>query len=216
MYRRRRGAPLPEHASELKAEKALLRKQMRAARHQLDPQARTQASIAALSHALATELFAKSLFASSLFASGKHVAAYWAAGSELSLKPLLALLLARGVFVYLPRIAAGGEMQFLRFHGESCLVPSPHGILAPNIDASGAIAAHDIDVMLLPLLAFDPCGARLGQGGGYYDRYLQGISANKPLRIGVGFHFQAQTHVPHAKLDERLHAAITDGGVFRF
>ena len=212
MYRRRRGAPLPERTSaalseaEATAKKALLRKQMRSARRLFSPQAHIQASNAVLSQALATHRFA----------SGMRVAAFWAAGSELSLKPLLALLLARGVLVYLPRIVSDGEMQFFRFHGENCLMPSPHGILAPKIDVSGAIAAQDIDVMLLPLLAFDPRGARLGQGGGYYDRYLQGISANKPLRIGVGFHFQAQKHVPHAKLDERLHAAITDGGVFSF
>ena len=212
MYRHRRGAPLPERTSatlseaESKAEKALLRTQMRAARRQHDAQAHIQASNAVLTQALATNLFA----------SGKRVAAYWATGSELSLKPLLALLLARGVFVYLPRIAAAGEMHFLRFHGESCLAPSPHGVLSPKVDAFGPIAAHDIDVMLLPLLAFDSRGARLGQGGGYYDRYLQGISANKPLRVGVGFHFQALAQVPHATLDERLHAAITDQGVFSF
>ena len=206
MYRRRRGAPLPEHASDLQAEKALLRKQMRAVRRQLGPQAQTQASIAALSHALATELFA----------SGKHVAAYWAAGSELSLKPLLALLLARGVFVYLPRIVGDDAMQFLRFHGENYLVPSPYEILSPKVDVAGPIAAQEIDVMLLPLLAFDPRGARLGQGGGYYDRYLQGITTKKPVRVGVGFHFQALAQVPHATLDERLHAAITDQGVFSF
>jgi 5-formyltetrahydrofolate cyclo-ligase len=207
MYRRRRGAPLPDLATlDPKSEKARLRKQMRAARRQLGPQAQAQASNALLSHALAT----------SLFASGHRVAAYWAAGGELSLKPLLALLLARGVFVYLPRVVGDGEMHFFRFHGENFLALSQHGIFSPIVDAAGPITAHDIDVMLLPLLAFDPRGARLGQGGGYYDRYLQGISANKPLRVGVGFHFQALAQVPHATLDERLHAAITDQGVFRF
>ena len=210
MYRRRRGAPflsetsLSDRASSER--KLLLRKQMRAARRQLGAFAQAQASDAVLTHALADDWFA----------SGQHVAAYWAAGSELSLKPLLALLLARGVFVYLPRVESAGAMQFLRYHGEANLALGSHGILAPVANQDQVSEPRSFDLILLPLLAFDAQGHRLGQGGGYYDRYLQTLAAAKPLRVGIAFHFQAVDCVPAEHFDEKLHAVVTERGVFKF
>ena len=217
MYRRRRGAPLSEHSADksaladtadvIQTEKVRLRRLMRAARRQQNPQAHKHASNAVLAHALAADLFF----------SGQRVAAYLATGSELSLKPLLALMLARGVFVYLPKVLAqNGLMQFLRYHGEAHLEPGHFGILAPDSKSGDAVAASQLDLILLPLLAFDARGFRLGQGGGYYDRYLRQIDAMKPLRAGTAFHFQAITHVPGQSFDEKLHAAITDHGVVWF
>lgn len=217
MYRRRRGAPLSDRASYklpladtadvAKSEKARLRAQVRAARRQLKAQAQTDASFAVLAHALTAELFF----------SGQHVAAYMAIGSELSLKPLLAVLLARGVFVYLPKVLTQkGEMQFLRYHGEAHLESGKFGILAPVSKSDDAVAASELDVILLPLLAFDAQGYRLGQGGGYYDRYLHALVSAKPLRVGVAFHFQAVKQLPTESFDQQLHAAITELGVIRF
>ncbi len=226
MYRRRRGAPLSEHGSSkngssergspdsafsgVNFEKMRLRKQMRAVRLQLGLSAQDQASHALLTQALS----------SNWFASGMHVAAYWATGSELSLKPLLELLLARGVFVYLPHIQTGGAMQFLRYGGEAALAPGKYEILSPVLlepdsDTASASVAPRLDVILLPLLAFDAQGHRLGQGGGYYDRYLQNLAATKPLRVGIAFHFQAVGSVPTESFDQKLHAVITDRGVIR-
>ncbi len=217
MYRRRRGAPLSDYGSPYSTlagvnfEKMRLRTDMRAARRQLAPLARRHASDAILAHALSSQWFA----------SGMHVAAYWAAGNEVSLKPLLELLLARGVFVYLPHIETGGAMQFLRYHGEASLALGKHGILSPVLrksdphDASVS-APPSLDLILLPLLAFDAKGHRLGQGGAYYDRYLQHLAATNPLRVGIAFHFQAVDGVPTDPFDEKLHAVITDRGFIRF
>ncbi len=180
---------------------------MRAARAQLGAAAQAQASNALFTHALSRHWFA----------TGKHVAAYWAAGSELSLKPLLALLLTRGVFVYLPHIKPDGEMHFLRYHGEVSLALGKHGIFAPVFNADHlSAAAPSFDLILLPLLAFDAQGHRLGQGGGYYDRYLQTLAAATPLRVGIAFHFQAVGRVPAEHFDEILHAVITERGIVRF
>ncbi len=194
--------------SEPRAEKARLRQQMRAARRLIGRSAHARASSEVLVHALSTDLFA----------SGRHVAAYCATGCELSLKPLLDLMLARGVFVYLPKVVRrqSGEMQFLRYHGQAHLEPAHFGILAPISKSEDAIAAAELDLILLPLLAFDARGYRLGQGGGYYDRYLQALGKTKPLRVGFAFHFQAVEQLPTESFDEKLHAAITECGVVWF
>ena len=195
--------PAPASAA---SEKKLLRQHMRAQRRQLEPLAQLQAANAVLTHALSR----------SWFASGTRVAAYWAAGSELSLKPLLAVLLARGVFVYLPHVGSDGNMQFLRYHGEASLALGKHGIFAPVFDADHLSSASNLDLILLPLLAFDMRGHRLGQGGGYYDRYLQTLDAATPLRVGIAFHFQKVDCVPAEPFDEVLHAVITERGVMGF
>lgn len=217
MYRRRRGAPFlamratpDSDVSAAKAEKTRLRTQMRAARRQLTPFVRTQASSALLIHALSGHWFA----------SGMHVAAYWATGSELSLEPLLELLLSRGVFVYLPHIEADGAMRFLRYRGKASLAPGKYEILSPALlepdsNTASASVASSLDLILLPLLAFDAQGRRLGQGGGYYDRYLQSLGATKPLRVGIAFHFQAVECVPAESFDQKLHAVVTERGVIR-
>jgi len=191
-------------------EKVRLRTQMRAARRQLGPLAQEQASNTLLTHALSSHWFA----------SGMHVAAYWAATSELSLKPLLELLLARGVFLYLPHIEADGAMQFSRYHGEASLAPGRYGILSPFLykpdpHAASASAVPSFDLILLPLLAFDAHGHRLGQGGGYYDRYLQTLDTAKPMRVGVAYFFQGVESVPTESFDEKLDAVITERGVLR-
>ena len=218
MYRRRRGAPflamraMPDrHISTAKAEKTRLRTQMRAARRQITPVAHAQASTALQTHALSSHWFA----------SGMHIAAYWAAGSELSLEPLLELLLARGVFVYLPHIEADGAMRFLRYRSKASLTPGKHEILSPvwlKPDCCSVVASTipDFDLILLPLLAFDAKGHRLGQGGGYYDRYVQNLAAHKPLRVGIAFQFQAAESLPTQEFDQKLHAVITDRGVIWF
>ncbi len=183
---------------------------MRLARRQLGPLAHLQASNAVVAHALSSDWFI----------SGMHVAAYWAARSELSLKPLLGLLLARGVFVYLPFIEADGVMHFARYHGVS-LVPGRYGILSsalrkPDHHNASVSAVPSFDLILLPLLAFDAQGRRLGQGGGYYDRYLQNLDMAISMRVGIAFDFQGVDSVPTEQFDEKLHAVITECGVCRF
>ena len=107
-------------------------------------------------------------------------------------------------------------MQFLRYHGEANLALGSHGILAPVANQDQVSEPRSFDLILLPLLAFDAQGHRLGQGGGYYDRYLQTLAAAKPLRVGIAFHFQAVDYLPAEHFDEKLHAVVTERGVFKF
>ena len=83
------------------------------------------------------------------------------------------------------------------------------GIREPAPDA----AIVDPDILLVPLLAFDAAGWRLGYGGGYYDRTLQRLRALKPVTaIGLAFDEQRVPAVPHGPFDQRLDWIVTGSG----
>jgi 5-formyltetrahydrofolate cyclo-ligase len=73
------------------------------------------------------------------------------------------------------------------------------------------------DVLLVPLLAFDAEGYRLGYGGGFYDRTLETLRAVRPvLAIGIAYAGQQRSDVPHSDHDQRLDAVLTENGLTRF
>jgi 5-formyltetrahydrofolate cyclo-ligase len=70
------------------------------------------------------------------------------------------------------------------------------------------------DVLLIPLLAFDATGYRLGYGGGYYDRTLSALRAQKPvIAIGIAYAGQQVAAVPHEAHDQRLDGVLTEEGL---
>jgi len=73
-----------------------------------------------------------------------------------------------------------------------------------------ACPAQHLDLILVPLVAFDRSGNRLGAGGGYYDRYLAAAPAPGPLTIGVAFSFQESASLPVQDWDIPLHAIVTE------
>jgi 5-formyltetrahydrofolate cyclo-ligase len=161
----------------------------------------------------ATAAFTTQALSSGWFQTGQLVAAYAAVASELDLTPLLRQLLARGVKLCLPVVDVQGEMQFMRYQGESSL-PGSHAILRAN-PGSEVIAPQQIALLLMPLLAFDALGNRLGQGGGYFDRFLSQFTA-RPQCIGVAFALQEVDAVPVEKWDQQLDAIITERYSHRF
>ena len=86
------------------------------------------------------------------------------------------------------------------------------GIAEPKPDKP----ALEPDILLVPLLAFDAAGWRLGYGGGYYDRTLRGLRARKPVvAVGIAFDEQQVDAVPHLDYDERLDWVLTPSGAIR-
>jgi 5-formyltetrahydrofolate cyclo-ligase len=87
------------------------------------------------------------------------------------------------------------------------------GILEPPADA----ATLRPDVVLVPLLAFDGSGHRLGYGGGYYDRTLARLRADGPLLVvGVAYSAQEVDRLPGTEHDQRVDAVLTELGIVRF
>jgi 5-formyltetrahydrofolate cyclo-ligase len=137
---------------------------------------------------------------------GKALASYMPMRTEID--PLAAMAAHDGP-VGVPVII--GKRQPLRFREWSPGCPMVAGEFGALIPAEGAWI--DPDVLIVPLLAFDRRGYRLGYGGGFYDRTLEGLRARRP-RLAVGFAFAAQevADVPIEPTDQRLDAILTEAG----
>jgi 5-formyltetrahydrofolate cyclo-ligase len=107
-----------------------------------------------------------------------------------------------------PRIA-GAEMCLWRVRGPEDLQPGRWGLREPALTATAPMALAEFDLVLVPGLAFDGFGARLGRGGGFYDRLL----AEKPattIALGMAFAFQIVPAIPLAQHDAKMDVVLTD------
>jgi len=142
------------------------------------------------------------------------VAAYWAVGSEMATEGLLNRLHGNGHACALPVVtAAGAPLVFRTWAPGTALDAGPLGTLAPG-SGQPEIAP---DIVLVPLLAFDARGCRLGQGGGYYDRTLARLRESRPVAaVGLAFARQEVYSVPRAPHDQPLDWVVTEQGAVRF
>ena len=141
---------------------------------------------------------------------GKSLSGYMPMRTEID--PLHAMAAHQGT-VCVPVITGKGQpLRFREWTPGCTMIAGEFGALIP---ADGAWI--EPDVLIVPLLAFDARGYRLGYGGGYYDRTLQALRA-KRATIAVGYAFAAQRvlEVPIDENDQRLDAIITERGVVRF
>ncbi len=138
------------------------------------------------------------------------VGGYLPVGSEMDPGPVLQHLVARGAKLALPVcLAPERPLIFRAFCAGDRLVPDAQGLAAPAPSAEVLVP----DVLILPLLAFDAHGGRLGQGGGYYDRTLQAFrSAGRVWAIGLAYACQEVDCVPVDGMDQSLDAILTETG----
>ncbi|HEY0182869.1 MAG TPA: 5-formyltetrahydrofolate cyclo-ligase [Rhodopila sp.] len=136
------------------------------------------------------------------------VSGFWPIGEEIDIRPLLHALHERGHPVALPVTPRRGEkLTFRGWRPGDVLLPERFGTMRPV----GAILTPD--VLLIPLLAFDSAGGRLGYGGGFYDRTLAGLPNR--FRLGCAFAAQQVDAVPVGPYDIRLDAVATENGIIR-
>lgn len=126
---------------------------------------------------------------------GTVLAMYASDAGEPEFLPFLADLLAAGVICCFPAFQES-EMVFIPAEDESDFIPGAFGIRQPS-GRIRPVAGDQIDIMLMPGLAFDFRGGRLGRGKGYYDRYISRIEPKKrPMAIGTAHDFQLLDFVP--------------------
>jgi 5-formyltetrahydrofolate cyclo-ligase len=136
------------------------------------------------------------------------VALYAGLPDEVPTAPLLRALLERGHAVLLPRVGGSGRLEFAFVPDESALVVGRFGALEPPPGARVAPLRAD-DLVLMPGVAFDRSGARLGRGGGWYDRSLPD-DVRDPF--GIAFELQLVEHVPVTVTDRRVRGVFTEHG----
>jgi 5-formyltetrahydrofolate cyclo-ligase len=122
--------------------------------------------------------------------------------------------------VYLPILpASGGErLRFARVLPGVELVANRYGIAEPRVFARDLTKAEDLDLVLLPLVAFDERGNRLGRGAGFYDKTLAFLHRRRHLRkprlLGLAHDFQRLAKVPTDDWDVPLDGIVTDRTVY--
>lgn len=197
----------PADFSPLDLEKRDLRARMLAARRCLFAQGGAAAALELPKH------FAASPLAATLQA-GQVAAGYWPMGEEIDPRLLLVHLASQmGVVTALPVVVRrDAPLDFRRWATGDRLECGPHGTRHPTED-SPVLAP---DMVLLPLLAFDRHGGRLGYGGGYYDRSLEYWRARRPvLTVGIAFAAQQVDSVPRGDHDQALDWVLTEQGLLK-
>ena len=150
-----------------------------------------------------------------LFHDQQLFAAYLAHGGEFELVPVMQKIWQAQKQCYLPVLAtaSAGLLQFVKYQEDTVLQTNRYHILEPEYNAHEECQAAELDVVLLPLTAFNRQGVRLGSGGGYYDRtfaFRAGQSRSQPILIGVGFAQQEVAKLPHDEWDVKLDGILTE------
>ena len=140
------------------------------------------------------------------------VTAYVSVGSEPGTGLLLDALVAAGKRVLLPLVVAGLDLDWAVYTGPDALAPAVRGLLEPTGPRLGKDAIAQADVVLVPGTAVSAEGARLGQGGGCYDRALPRITAGTPVAV-VLYDDEVGLAVPSDPHDVRVGFALTASGV---
>jgi 5-formyltetrahydrofolate cyclo-ligase len=148
------------------------------------------------------------------------VAAFLAFDGEPDLTPALRELERRGVRLAVPIVQddpthagapGGAAICFRRWSSDSDMRPNRYGILEPA--GTLEIGLAEVDLALIPLVAWDAAGGRLGMGASFYDRLFQPLAGEaRPLRMGVAYGVQQVERVPREPWDVSLHMMLTENG----
>jgi 5-formyltetrahydrofolate cyclo-ligase len=185
--------------------KAALRTRVLTARRAMAPDARVAAG-AAISHAV--------LRLPEVTTAGT-VAAYLSIGTEPSTVNLLEALRSRGVRVIVPVLRDDLDLEWAEYDGSTRLAQVDHGLLEPTGPRLGVDAIGAADVVVVPGLAADRHGVRLGRGGGSYDRALARVPPGRPVLVLL-YDGEVLPAVPADPHDRRITAAVTPSGIMHF
>ncbi|GGZ51485.1 MULTISPECIES: 5-formyltetrahydrofolate cyclo-ligase [Streptomyces rochei group] len=170
----------------------------------------------------AAEALAARALAMPEVARAHAVAAYVSVGAEPGTLALLDALRARGVRVLLPALLPDNDLDWGEYAGESSLTRVRHGgrmeLCEPTGERLGPDAVTEADVVLLPGVAVDGRGTRLGRGGGSYDRVLARLerAGARPALLVLLYDAEVVERVPGEPHDLPVDAVVTPSGVRRF
>jgi len=193
-------------------ERQALRRQLRLARHAFDTH----------EHAWRSTAITRRVANHHLFRAAQHIACYLSNDAEVDLTSLVDCAWTMGKTVYLPVLSTThhNRLHFLPYAPGDTLVANGYGIPEPVSHSRRVTALARLDLVLTPLVGFDPWGNRLGMGGGFYDRTFAFLRRRqywrKPHLLGVAFDVQrSPVELPHQHWDVPLEGIATESGVSR-
>jgi 5-formyltetrahydrofolate cyclo-ligase len=181
-------------------EKACLRRSLVAARGSMSDSARASAGRLIRDHVLEMP---------EISAAGT-IAVYYSSGSEPDTRGLVFALWKRGSYVVLPVLLPDGDLDWASYEGPDSLAPGPHGLLQPVEPVRGPGTVARADAVLVPALAVDVAGNRLGRGGGSYDRALARVGPQVPT-IALLYDDELLPSVPAEPHDQRVRLVARPG-----
>ncbi len=203
---------MPHIGRPAEPDKRTLRRELLAVRSRLTVDDLRKSALALAEHALLLPELAQA----------HTVAAYVSVGSEPGTLALLDALRARGVRVLLPALLPDNDLDWGAYTGEGSLARVQHGGKMALFEPAGARLGPDAvttaDAVLLPGLAVDARGMRLGRGGGSYDRVLARLERTgaHPALVVLLYDTEVVERVPAEAHDRPVHAVVTPSGVHRF
>ncbi|MFV2051920.1 5-formyltetrahydrofolate cyclo-ligase [Aliiroseovarius sp. YM-037] len=144
--------------------------------------------------------------------AGRTLSGYMPIRTEIDPRPVMAQMAETG-FVTVPVIEGEGQpLRFSRWTPESEMVDGPFGARIPAV-----ADYYEPEVLIVPLLAFDRAGNRLGYGGGFYDRTLERLRAiRRTIAIGFAYSAQEVDDLPTEPTDQKLDYIVTEQGTLSF
>jgi len=189
-------------SSDLAAEKRRLRRSVSQRRR----------AVPADEAARVAERIAARLLAEVVVRRARRIALYAALPDEVPSRPLFDALATLRKTLLLPRVLRQNEVAFAVVTDWSALRPGRYGVLEPPALAV-PIEPEEGDLVLVPGVAFDRAGNRLGRGKGCYDRAFPPGAPRPPLLIGVAYELQFVAAVPHTARDRRMDAVVTESAL---
>jgi len=200
----------PDIALVQSASRSKLRKIMRERRRELPEQSRVEAS-----HAITLQLTATHLFRNS-----KRIAFYYANDGEVETFALMRRAWDMCKRCYLPRLyrIRTRRLWFAPVHEGTKLTVNRFGIPEPDMSPRHMVAAGSLDIIVVPLVAFDAAGNRIGMGGGFYDSTLAFLNQRRswlrPRLVGVAYEFQKVGSLRPYPWDVPLDAIVTEERIY--
>jgi len=184
-------------AAELRSRKAALRRQIKAGRGRMSD---TERSAAGRSIRDAVLSLPEAQMAGT-------IAAYISVGTEPDTRGLVYALWKRGSYVLLPLLLPDDDLDWASYEGPASLAAGRRGLLEPAEPGRGVTSVASADLVIVPALAVDRRGARLGRGGGSYDRALARVGPAVPA-LALVYDDELVDEVPAGRHDQRVSAVV--------
>lgn len=166
----------------------------------------------------AADLLAEHAINFAPISNAERIALFLSVDGELNTRPLIAKLWQQKKQVFLPVLHpfSPGNLLFLRYTPDTPLSPNKLLIPEPPLDITQMTTLDQLDVVMVPLVAFDQSGQRLGMGGGFYDRTLQNWQQHGFLPVGIAHDCQHVETLPVAAWDVPLPVVITPSTLWQW